>query len=133
MRERRDNPRVEIKGDVLVYYRAGKSLINVTDDVAIKDVSTGGAKVSSETPFPLSLAVNMNIDLPGGSIKMQGSVVHIEEIADKDAYDIGIKFFGITQDDAQRLTRFISEHSEHTHETTGNPPAENRPADQRPE
>lgn len=129
MRERRDNPRVEIKGDVLVYYRAGKSLVTVTDDIALKDVSAGGARVSSETPFPLSLAVNMNIDLPGGSIKMQGSVVHIEEIADKDAYDIGIKFFGITQDDAQRLTRFISEH---THDTTADSPAGENPDDRQP-
>lgn len=113
--DRREHKRVEIKGDVLVYYKAGNSLVTATNEVSIKDVSAGGAKITSESPYPLSFAVNMNISLPDGPVKMQGAVVRVEEVEENEAYDIGIKFFGLADNDVQRLTRFIAEHLQGTH------------------
>lgn len=110
--ERREHRRIDIGCEVLVYYRAGNSLVTATNEVSIKDVSAGGAKISSESPYPLSFTVNMNISLPDGPVKMQGAVVRVEEVEENEAYDIGIKFFGLADNDVQRLTRFIAEYLE---------------------
>lgn len=114
--ERREHRRVEIGCEVLVYYKAGNSLVTATNEVSIKDVSAGGAKISSDSPYPLSFTVNMNIALPDGPVKMQGAVVRVEEVQENEAYDIGIKFFGLADNDVQRLTRFIAEHLHGRHD-----------------
>lgn len=106
--ERRQHKRVEIEGEVLISYRAGQSSVTVSEEVAIKDISVGGARVSTEVPYPLSFDVSLNISLPNGPIEMAGTVIRIVELTENEAYDLGIQFSDLSEDSFRRLQEFIA-------------------------
>lgn len=106
--ERRQYKRIEIDGEVLISYRAGQSSVTVSEEVAIKDISVGGARVSTEVPYPLSFNVSLNISLPTGQIEMEGTIIRIVELEENEAYDLGIKFSDLSDDSFRRLQEFIA-------------------------
>lgn len=74
------------------------------------NISAGGIAIHYHQAIPVSTFVEAVVHLrQNENIQFKGKVVRVEEVP-RGAYEIGIKFLSIREEDRQRIIAFIQEH-----------------------
>jgi hypothetical protein len=98
--ERRRHKRYELSLALAYQWRAEK------DTLRTVDVSMGGIKVRTDTPFPTDESFNLIILLGNAVIKPIGKVVRSQQVS-KGMYDVGIRFESISPQYVSSLEQFL--------------------------
>lgn len=74
------------------------------------DISAGGMRVKNPFPidsaYPFPMALHLD---PGTEVKIMAKVIWQRKIANEDFHEIGLEFVHISDDDKERLSKFIHE------------------------
>lgn len=97
--ERRKAVRVPVAIPIELRHENGFSLY------ATSDLSEGGAYFPRSIPHPVGARLSLSFRLPGEdqSVSCEGEVVNVP---DAHRLGMGVRFIGLTDEDAQRLAAF---------------------------
>jgi len=94
-KERRNYPRVEVKGASVVYKkRNGFDLLSSYSlHMPMKDLAKGGVCFETESYLDKGITINMKLDIPGEKkIQMKGTIVWTANITNNGRTFAGVQF-----------------------------------------
>ncbi|MDH4099317.1 MAG: PilZ domain-containing protein [Nitrospirota bacterium] len=106
MVEQRRFERVVVNHEAELSFRA-ENLVT-TEAAYARDLSMGGARVGAQSCFPVESIVKLELRLPSDTVTVLGSVRYAVACKGSHPYDLGIKFIGLDNDEAERIYQAIS-------------------------
>jgi len=106
--ERREHPRMRV--NFVVNYRI-QELLDSYDLSQTKDVSQGGALLTTNKPFEKDTHLTMNLRIPFVSqkIELEGKVIGSREVVRDLVYETRVSFIGLDENFFKKLGEFIKE------------------------
>jgi len=106
--ERREHPRISV--NFVINYRI-QELPESYDLSQTKDVSQGGALLTTNKPFEKGTQLTMNLRIPFVSqkIELKGKVVGSREVVRGLVYETRVSFIGLDKNFFNKLGEFIKE------------------------
>jgi len=103
--QRRANPRVNVVLPIRLGVGDQEEASVLTGETV--DLSTGGCRVMTDRPWPTEADPVVTIDLPDGeAVRTQARVVTVD--LNGDGWEYRLAFPGITEPDAERLSRLVA-------------------------
>jgi len=105
--ERKSN---RLDSDQFISYRLFDSDNRVCDEgmAKTKDISRSGIAVENRTEFAIGAKVELTIALAEDLVRTEGVVRNVDKI-DDTAFQIGIEFLGITDDQINKIAELFPE------------------------
>ena len=106
--ERREHSRMNV--NFVINYRI-QELPDSYDLSQTKDVSQGGALLTTNKPFAKGTSLTMNLRIPFVSqkIKIKGKVINSREVVRDLVYETRVSFVGLDENFFKKLGDFINE------------------------
>ena len=106
--ERREHSRMNV--NFVINYRI-QELPDSYDLSQTKDVSQGGALLTTNKPFAKGTSLTMNLRIPFVSqkIKIKGKVINSREVVRDLVYETRVSFVGLDENFFKKLGEFIKE------------------------
>ncbi len=106
--ERREHPRMSV--NFIINYRI-QELPNSYDLSQTRDVSQGGALLTTNKLFEKGFRLTMNLRIPfvPQKIEIKGEVISSREVVRDLVYETRVKFLGLGEDFFKKLGEFIKE------------------------
>jgi len=106
--ERREHSRMNV--NFVINYRI-QELPDSYDLSQTKDVSQGGALLTTNKPFAKGTSLTMNLRIPFVSqkIKIKGKVINSREVVRDLVYETRVSFVGLDENFFKKLGDFIKE------------------------
>jgi len=106
--ERRGHPRISV--NFVINYRI-QELPDSYDLSQTKDVSQGGALLTTNKPFEKGTHLTMNLRIPfvPQKIELKGKVVGSREVVRDLVYETRVSFLGLDENFFKKLGEFIKE------------------------
>ena len=106
--ERREHPRMSV--NFVINYRI-QELMDSYDLSQTKDVSQGGARLTTNKPFEKGthLAMNLRIPFVLQKIELEAEVIDSREVVRGLVYETRVSFVGLDENFFKKLGEFIKE------------------------
>ena len=107
-REKREHPRMSV--NFVINYRI-QELPDSYDLSQTKDLSQGGALITTNKPFAKGthLTINLRVPFVSQKIELKGKVVHSREVIRDLIYETRVRFIGLDENFFKKLGEFIKE------------------------